>query len=408
MNLSITAPLNISRKAVASEVLDIVDGKIIVIANDAKSERMWINTLLEKKERIDKITLYFMLAGAMFSLIEAQECLYLKGIKYIILEDSLFVYTNICVQRWISTIVTNNPGCNFIGISPTANDGYLARIDNRVGHITQITFEGLKSPAGKKEHEEDKKKINLHLFSNDIKDEVGVKGISCYNLKENRTTVVVDPNQFKDKIAESQEKEIRCYCKVKQAIDLLTYANDLVSRLMVFSQNPKDAKAMTLIGQQLLDMFFDNDMNILKCGKISDISDINITDQKSIIFCNRGQSMDTSLSRIVNFFARATFGSSVFDYIKKQFSLNSSSTLLIEDNSMDIDDTLLKGVRNIILLGQSKYSHDFIVDLAEKLDNNCNIVIIYTKDTIDESNVLKAIKGLKDNTLTIIKHDLSS
>ena len=47
-------------------------------------------------------------------------------------------------------------------------------------------------------------------------------------------------------------------------------------------------------------------------------------------------------------------------------------------------------------------------NINKNISDDINIILFTTVDTIDESNVLSMIENIKDNSLTVIKHDLSS
>lgn len=401
-------------------ILDCVDGKgrTIIITKDSVSESRWrveIISHMRAKKNEDKyldltpVILNFQFLRVTETNLDEIQILNYRGYNNLILDNVWSVYHTSKASSWITAIKTANPLINFIGISDTWGKSYMERIDQRIKDIKHVFLKDFKSTFLGTKNEDLPPEKTIHVCLRDISGETAIEHAS-YSFTgqpmKDKEYVSSDVFMHKLSMAEDNGSEIRSYCKVPIVIDLLSKAIRSISTNMVFSPTPEYGRRLTYVTSQLNKLFMKEDVKGLSSGLLSKNWQIDINSQKSIIFCD--WKADDGLRRYVNWYAKPDFTPGTLRYAIEGFMKEGFSVLCIEGQRIDLSKRLLEGCKNVFLFGQNKYDKGLIRSILDNATDNINIIAFASKDTIDESNVLKTVDGLKDNFLTVLKHDLSS
>lgn len=421
MNITIIRATDVAHRCIYQSILDCIDGKTIIITTNTETEANWRLQIITARNDKDAETRTIDLAPVfvnyhfLHSMDRNQDeisILNYKGYKNLILDNVWTVFQNSNVSSWITAIKTANPDINFIGISDTAGESYKTRIDQRIKDIKAVMANNIKETIKKlKEENEDLPLCKaIHLCQIDISDLDTIE--SCSYSPTGKSTAhisYVNPDLFLDRIKGETEDEIRAYARVPKALQLLCDARRFVSTCMVYSPTPLYGQRMSYLTAQLNKLLGNMEATAMRIAALDRLPhnwQINIREQKSIMFCDYKKSDE--YRRFINYYVKPDFPDGSLKYAIEQFSEKNNAVLCIEGQRIDATVELLNGCKNVFLFGTNKYDSRLIKHIIDCATSDINVVMFVLKDTIDESNVLSALKCIKDNSLTVLKHDLSS
>ena len=421
MNITIIRSTDVAHRCIYQSILDCIDGKTIIITTNTETEANWRLQIITARNNKDAKTKVIDLAPVfinyhfLHSMDRNQDeisILNYRGYKNLILDNVWTVFQNGNVSSWITAIKTANPDINFIGISDTAGESYKTRIDQRIKDIKVVMANNIKETMMKlKEEKEDLPPCKaIHLCQIDIS---GLDTIEpCSYSPTGRSTIhtsYVSSDLFLDRIKGETEDEIRVYARVPKTVQLLCDARRFVSTCMVYSPTPLYGRRMSYLTTQLNKLFGNMEATAMRIAALDQLPhnwQINIREQKSIMFCDYKKSDE--YRKFISFYVKPDFPDGSLRYAIEQFSSHNNSVLCIEGQRIGPTVELLDGCKNVFLFGTNKYDSRLIKHIMDCSTDDINIVMFVSKNTIDESNVLSALECIKDNSLTVLKHDLSS
>lgn len=421
MNITIIRSTDIAFRYVYQSILDCIDGKTIIITTNTETEANWRLQIITARNKDDAENKMIDLAPVFINyhflhyMDRNQDeiaILNYRGYKNLILDNVWSVFQNGNVPSWVTAIKTANPDINFIGISETAGESYKTRIDQRIKDIKVVMANNIKETIAKfKEDKEDLPPCKaIHVCQVDISSLDTVEPCSYSPTgKPTAHTVYINSDLFLDKIKGETEDEVRVYARVPKTIQLLCEAKRFVSTCMIYSPTPLYGRRMSYLTAQLNKLFGNMESTAMRIAALDQLPhnwQINIREQKSIMFCDYKKSED--YRKFINYFIKPDFSDASLKYAIEQFTGSNNSVLCIEGQRINATTELLDGCKNVFLFGTNKYDGRLIKHIIDCAKDDINIVMFVSKNTIDESNVLSALECVKDNSLTVLKHDLSS
>lgn len=417
MNITIIRSSDASSRYVYQTILDCIDGKTVIITKDTETESNWRLQIVAMrnhgfgdKKVVDLAPVFcdFHFLHVMSGNPDEVQILNFTGYKNLIVDNVWSVYHSGSVPTWITAIKSSNPDVNFIGISDTWGDSYKQRIDQRIKDIEHVFIKDFKETLknGKKKEDLSPSKV-IHICSQDISHDCIIESASYSPTGRPTTnTVYVKSEEFLERIKGEKDSEIKVYSKISTVIDLLSQAARSLATAMVYFPTPEYGHRLTHITSQLNKYFTKMDLKGLDGCRLSKDWQIDICSQKSIIYCDYKD--DAGFRRYVNWYVKPDFTDGTLEYALRGFSKEGFSVLCVEGQRLSPTEDLLSGCKNVFLFGSNKYDTRLMKNILNNAKDDINIVIFMSKDTIDESNVLKAVQSLRDSSLTVLKHDLSS
>lgn len=416
MNITVVTTEGFGKPYICQTLLDYISGKTLIITRNYETQQSWrlqiiaFNSVKDKRNRtkLENVFSEFKFLNGYGINPEAYE---ISSDYYdnIILDDVWMVYQATVVSYWLSKVKTINPQVNFFGISEVIGDSYKIRIDQRISDIETVFASRLKSTLEEKTKntESNNPQHVIHVIKNNMLSDKTIHSILFSSSgKHPSLTTPVDIEKFSQDIFEPQDKGISSFSTISKCISQLYKSMDMLSTIMVFDPSSKKGRAMSLLSTQLNGLLFSLDRRNLLNDKLLGDMQVSISNQKNIIFCDIKQS--DFLRQYINWYVKRKFGDETIKFAIRNFLYKGSSTLCIEDHAYDPTEEILHDCNNVILFGSNKYDKSLISDIHAKAKGDLNILTFVTPETADESNVLHAINGLEDNSLTILTHDLSS
>jgi hypothetical protein len=418
MNVTIIRSSEVFNNKIHQAILDCIDGtgKTIIITKDKQAEGLWRTAIvshfvdLKKSNNVIDLPVIFRdfhFLHVMGTNYDEIQMLNYHGYKNLVLDNVWAVYHIGTVPTWITAIKTANPNINFIGVSDTWGTSYIERIDQRITGIKHVLLEDFKelyTTGGVKSKSPVKA---IHVCEQDIsKDPVIESGSYSPTGSSTLNKHFVQVDNFMEQMMAADKDEIKVYAKTPVVIDLLSQAVRSLSTIMTFSPTPTNGRKLTYITSQLNKLFMKMDVKAMDENKLAKNWQIDIRSQKSLIFCDWKN--DEGLRRYINWYAKPDFTDGTLEYAINGFTKEGFSVMCVEGQRVNVSKELLKGCKNVFLFGTNKYDTNLIRRIFSNAEGDINVVMFVSKGTIDESNVQKAINGLKDSSLTVLKHDLSS
>ena len=416
MNITVVSSEGYGRLYIHQTLLDYISGNTLIITRNSETQQSWRLSIVSAnstpdnvpKRTLDSIFREFHFLNGYGMNPDAYD-ISTRFYDNVIIDDVWMVYQAAVISTWISRVKTANPAINFIGISETIGESYKTRIDPRITDIELVFASRLKATLESKLENKPIKAPQhvLHIIKNDMLHDKTIHSISYSpNGKHFALTSCIDIGVFAEDIFEFKDREISAFAPIPRCIDELYKAMNLLSTAMTFDPSADKGKAMGFLSSQLNSLLFSLDRQNLTNSKLLDAMQVSMRDQKNIIFCDIKQS--DFLRQYTNWYLKRRFGDQTLGFAIDSFLKKKYSTLCIEDRSYEPTEEILKGCDNVLLFGSNKYDRGLILDIHAKAKGDLNIITFVTPKTIDESNVLMAVKGIEDNSLTILTHDLSS